>query len=307
MDGTRARQPWTHSQAALDVDIHYVEDGERGNPLVVLLHGFPEFWYSWHHQISPLAETGFHVIAPDLRGYNHSTKPTGVREYRIERLVGDVCGLIEHAGADSASVVGHDWSGGIAWELAIRRPEVLERLVVMNMPHPAAYKRELLTPEQLKKSRYVGLFLLPRLAERVARYDDYAIVDRLFREGPVNPDAFSDGDIRRYKRALDRPGALTAALNYYRALVPQFTARMVRETVPGIGLDGPATTTTVDVPTLLVWGEQDCTLSVALTEGLDQWIPDIRIERLSEASHWVQNDVPQRVNHLLVAFLGGRL
>ena len=295
--------PWTHGWAHLDsVVLHYVEAGEPENPLVVLLHGFPEFWYAWRHQIEALAAE-FHVVAPDLRGYNRSEKPVDVAAYRMNCLVDDVVDLIHYFGSESAHVAGHDWGGGIAWELAIRRPAFLDKLVVMNMPHPAAYKREVTTPEQLKKSWYVGLFILPRLPESVVQYDDYAVVERLLREDSVNSDAFTDEDVRRYKRALDRPGALTGALNYYRALVPRFTARMIRESVPGIRFDGPATTTTIDAPTLVVWGEQDRTVAVSTTEGLDQWVSDIRIERLPEASHWVQHDAPERVNELLREFL----
>ena len=303
MRRSRATDPWTHGRAMLDdIGLHYVETGEWGDPLVLLLHGFPEFWYSWRHQLPALADAGFHAVAPDLRGYNRSAKPTDVSAYRMDRLVGDVAGLIEHFGHDAAHVVGHDWGGGVAWELAIRRPAVLESLTVLNMPHPAAYKRELLTPEQLGKSWYVLLFLLPRVAEWLFRYGDFALLDRLFRDGPVNSDAFTDRDIVRYKRAFGRPGALTAALDYYRALVPDFAARMVRESLDP-RFDGPATSTVIEVPTLLLWGEQDPAVAVATTEGLDQWVPDIRIERLPETSHWVQNDAPDRVNERLVGFL----
>ena len=288
---------WTHLD---DSTLHYVETGEPGNPLVVLLHGFPEFWYAWRRQLDPLADAGFRVLAPDLRGYNRSEKPPHVGEYRMHRLVSDVAGLIRHAGTESAHVVGHDW-GGIAWELAMRRPELIEKLVVMNMPHPAAYKREILTSEQLEKSWFVLLFMLPRVAEWLVRRNDYAMFDRLLRDDPVNPDAFTDRDVRRYKQAIDRPGALTAALNYYRALVPRFVARMIRERF-GLDSDGPATSTTIEAPTLVVWGERDRAVTVATTAGLGRWIPDVRIERLP-ASHWVQNDAPERVNDLLCDFL----
>jgi pimeloyl-ACP methyl ester carboxylesterase len=281
--------PWTHREGVVNgVRLHWVEAGS--GPLVLLLHGFPEFWYSWRHQIPALAAAGFRVLAPDLRGYNLSGKPPGVASYRLETLTDDVAGLIAHAGAASAAVVGHDWGGGIAWTLAMRRPEVVRQLAVLNALHPAAFLRELRRPAQLLRSWYMFFFQLPWLPELLLRACNYALLERTLRRDPVRPGAFTEDDIRRYKKALSKPGALTAGINYYRASFRQLR-RMIRETPP------------IMVPTLLIWGERDRYLGPRLTEALERWVPGIRVERLPDASHWVQQDAPERVNALLVEFL----
>ncbi|WP_276272842.1 alpha/beta fold hydrolase [Haloarcula litorea] len=288
---------WTHETVATNgVDLHAVTAGPTDGDLVLLLHGFPEFWYSWHRQIPALAEAGYRVVAPDLRGYNRSAKPAGVSAYRVEELVADVAGLVDAAGRASAHVVGHDWGGLVAWQTAIDRPEVVDRLAVLNAPHPSAYERALRSSfSQLVRSWYVGAFQLPRLPEWAICRDDYAALERLFREQPVRPDAFSAADVERYKRALDRPGALTAAVNYYRAAFRR-NARLTL-TQGGVG------DARVAAPTLLVWGEQDGMLDPSLTEGLTRWVPDCRVERLPDASHWVQFDAPERVTDLLRSHL----
>jgi epoxide hydrolase 4 len=287
------RGPGEHGWADVGgVRLHYVQAG-RG-PLVVLLHGFPEFWYAWRHQLAALAAAGFRALAPDLRGYNESAKPPGVEAYRVERLADDIAGLIAHAGDARAHVVGHDWGGLVAWWLAMHRPDLVGRLAILNAPHPAALLRELRTPGQLLRSWYTFFFQLPALPELVLRAGDYALLGRLLRRQPARPGAFTEEDIRRYKEALSRPGALTAALNYYRAAFRHRgeQARALRPVV---------------APTLLIWGERDRYLGVRLTERLEGWVPDLRVERLPEASHWVQSDAPEQVNQLLVEFFrGGR-
>jgi pimeloyl-ACP methyl ester carboxylesterase len=277
-----------HHATVNGVRLHYVEAG--AGPLVVLLHGFPEFWYSWHHQIPPLAAAGFRVRVPDLRGYNDSDKPAGVANYRLPLLSADVAALIRAAGVERAVVVGHDWGGGIAWDVALRHPEVVERLVVLNAPHPLAFQRELRTFSQLRKSWYIFFFQLPWLPEWLIRRGNFASLERVLRQEPVRPGAFSNDDIRLYKEALARPGALTAAVNYYRAI---FQTRRWR----------PRSTPVLKAPTLLIWGERDRYLGVRLIEGLGQWVENLRVERLPDASHWVQNDAPERVNELLIGFL----
>jgi pimeloyl-ACP methyl ester carboxylesterase len=300
---------WRHETARVDgVDLHYVTvdpdpaavDHPTGDPpLVVLLHGFPEFWYAWRHQLDPLARAGYRVVAPDLRGYNRSSRPTGVDSYRPERLVADVRGLVEGLGYGRAAVVGHDWGGAVAWETAIREPDLVSRLVVLNAPHPEAYRRTLLrSPEQLLKSWYVFLFQVPWLPERLLEADDYRVVGELLTD-TVRPDAFSESDVRRYKDAMARSGSVSGAINYYRAIARESAARQVRSLLPG----AETRDATVRVPTLVVWGEQDPALSTDLLDGLDRWVPDLRIEVLPAASHWVQADQPDRVTDLLVDFL----
>ena len=293
-----ADEGWSHDTVETnDVRLHVVTAGPTDGDLVVLLHGFPEFWYAWHHQIPALAEAGYRVVVPDMRGYNCSEKPDGVSAYHIDELVGDVVGLVRAFDRETAHVVGHDWGGLVAWQTAIDRPGVVDRLAVLNAPHPSAYERALRSnPRQLGKSWYVGFFQLPGLPEWALGARDFEALERLLGDGTVRPDAFTDTDIERYKTAFGRPGVRTAALNYYRALARR-NARLTL-TQGGVG-DLP-----VRVPTLLVWGERDAALDVSLTEGLDEWVPDLRVERVPDASHWVQFDAPERVAELLVEHLG---
>jgi pimeloyl-ACP methyl ester carboxylesterase len=283
-------ETWTHREAVVNgVRLHYVEQGT--GPLVVLLHGFPEFWYSWRHQIPALAAAGFRVIAPDQRGYNISEKPPGVRSYRIEQLAADVAALIAHEGESKATVVGHDWGGAVAWSVPMLHPEAVEKLIVLNSPHPEAMIREFRRVRQLLRSWYMFFFQLPWLPEAMLRLGNYRVLERTMRSDPVRAAAFSDEDIAAYKEAMSQPGALTAGINYYRALFrrnPLETRRLVR---------------TIEAPTLLIWGERDPYLGVSLTEDMEQWVPNIRVERIADASHWVQVDAWERVNELMIGFL----
>lgn len=269
-----------------EVGLHLVEAG--AGPLVVFLHGFPEFWYSWRHQLPAVAAAGFRAVAPDLRGYNESDRPRRVADYRTARLVADVAGLIERLGGGPAVVVGHDWGGIVAWLVAMRRPDLVRGLVVMNAPHPGTFPRELRRPRQLLRSWYTFFFQLPWLPEAVLRAGDYALLGRALRRGP----AHSTGAVRRYKAAFARPGALSAAINYYRAA---FQYR--REAAEGVRpVRGPA---------LVVWGDRDPFLNPHVLDGLPEWAPDARVVRLPQAGHWVQNDAPEAVNRALLAFLAG--
>jgi epoxide hydrolase 4 len=293
----------SHEQAIINgVRLHYVEAGE--GPLVVLLHGFPEHWYAWREQIPALVAAGYRVVVPDMRGYNRSEKPHGTESYRMDEFVGDVVSLIEVCGEGRASVVGHDWGGVTAWEVAARHPEAVDRLVVLNAPHPAVYRRELRSrrSDQRKRSSYALFFQLPRLPEALFRVRGYRAIERLFREGPEDPDAFDAEEIARYKRACARPGAMTSMLNYYRAAF----RGQIRSILPGERSPDRAREERIDRPTLLIWGMRDRALSPRLTEGLERWVPDLRVERLPEASHWVQADEPDRVHELLVDFLDAR-
>jgi len=282
--------PWTHQFAPINgIRLHYVEAGS--GPLVILLHGFPEFWYSWRHQLPALAEAGFRVIAPDLRGYGESAKPRGVQAYQIELLTADVLALIHHLGYSSAHIVGHDWGGGIAWSMTMQYPAAIDRLVILNCPHPAILFRQIRQPWQLLKSWYIFFFQVPWLPECLFRLNGFAALMRTFRRDPVRPDAFSAEDVERYRHALARPGALTAAINYYRAAFRRNLGRVP----PGMKPTAQ--------PTLVIWGERDRYLDVRLLDGLNAWVPNLRVERLADASHWVQNDAPERVNPLLVEFL----
>jgi epoxide hydrolase 4 len=287
---TLEETPLTHRYVDLgDVRLHYVEAGS--GPLVVLLHGFPDFWYSWRHQIPALVQAGFHVVAPDMRGYHRSSKPPGVQAYRADLLTRDVERLIREVGAAKAVVVGHDWGAAVAWSFAMRYPALVERLVIMNVPHPARMLRALRTARQLRKSWYMFFFQLPRLPEALLRANDFATLRRLFRTDPVRRGAFSEADIERYVEAARQPGALTGGINYYRALFRQGFGRARASIRP------------IEAPVLVIWGEQDRYLGAELAEPDPALVPHARVERLPDASHWVHLDRPERVNALLLDFL----
>jgi len=286
---------------ANDVRLHVVTAGPDDGDVVVLLHGFPEFWYSWREQIPALADAGYRVVVPDMRGYNDSEKPHGVRAYRVDELVADVVALVEHYAADgdasddgaSAHVVGHDWGGAVAWSVAIREPAAVDRLGIMNAPHPGRFRELLRRPAQLRRSWYMFAFQLPGLPEFGLTRDDAAVLDEVF------GDSMSAEDRRHYRDALQRPGAAGAAVNYYRA----FMRLGVRDELPFLSPSAPTPDPTVAAPTLVVWGEDDDALLSANVDGLDRWVPDLAVERITGASHWVQVDAPERVNDALRSHL----
>jgi epoxide hydrolase 4 len=285
----------THGFADVgDVRLHYAECG-TGDELVILLHGFPEFWYSWRHQL-PVLGRRYHVIAPDMRGYNLSDKPARVQDYRIEFLVQDVVGLIRCFGKNTAAIVAHDWGAGVAWTLAQRHPEVVSRLVAMQVPPPAAWRTNF-TLRQLRHSWYMFFFQLPRLPEAWASANDFARVAKMYRETSVRRDAFTDEDIEIYKEALRRPGALTAGLNYYRANVFKSLFRGGVET-PNED-DGR-----IRVPTLFIYGEQDQAVLPETVRGISRFVDAPYNElRIPDSAHWVQNEAIAEVNEALLRFL----
>jgi pimeloyl-ACP methyl ester carboxylesterase len=271
------------------VRLHYVEAGE--GPLVVLLHGFPQFHHMWRFQIPALAEAGFRVVAPDMRGYNLSEKPEKVSDYRVELLARDVERLIRACGEESAVVVGHDWGAIVAWFVAMLHPERVEKLAILNVPHPERFPRGLLIPEQLLKSWYVFALQAPGPLGRAIERAVFARFLRDARRDPARLDAFSREDLDRYKEAMARPGALTAASNYYRALFRRNllkTRKLLRR---------------IEAPVLVIWGQNDRYLSPKLAEPDPRWVPNCRVERLPNASHWVVEDQPKQVNALLLEFL----
>jgi pimeloyl-ACP methyl ester carboxylesterase len=271
-----------------DVRLHYAEAGD--GPLVVLLHGFPEFWYGWRHQIDGLAAAGFRVVAPDMRGYNLSSKPDGVAAYDLDRLAADVRDLIAERGEERACVAGHDWGGATAWSVAMNHPDAVARLAILNAPHPRRLLDALRRPDQLARSWYMGAFQLPWLPERLVRADGWRFL-RFGFEHDARPGAFSRDDIERYVEAWSQPGAITAMINYYRALPRQSPTRAVARIRP------------VLAPTRVIWGEQDRYLSSALAEPPRDDVPNLdRVVRLPESSHWVQHDEPARVTELLAEF-----
>ena len=271
------------------VRLHYVEAGS--GPLLLLLHGFPDFWYSWRYQIPVLARAGFHVVAPDMRGYNLSDKPRGWRSYAADHLAGDIAGLIAHFGAERAHVVGHDWGAAVTYMTAMQHPQLVDRVGILNVPHPRRMLEGLRRPRQLLRSWYMFFFQIPWLPETLAPRGDFGLWRRVLKADA--PAAFSDADLDRYVEAWSQPGAVESMLNYYRAALRQSPRR---------ALDRMSV---IEAPLLVIWGEQDRALGSELAEPDPKWVPKARVERLPEASHWVQLDAPERVNELLVDFLKG--
>lgn len=265
--------------------LHYVSAG--AGPLVVLLHGFPEFWYSWRALIPALAQRR-RVVALDMRGYNLSDTPT--HGYDVATLSSDIRAVIAALGERQADIIGHDWGGAIAWVFAIREPDYVRRLVILNAPHPGPMLRELRDPRQLRRSAYIGFFQFKGLAERTIAANEYAMIWRTFRSADPDSAWLSDEDIQRYVAAISRPGALTAALSYYRQLV--------RRGPIALGV-----ARIIHAPTLVLWGEQDPYLGVHLLDGLNAWAPDLRIVRFADAGHWLNQQLPEAVNAQIVAFL----
>ena len=270
------------------IRFHVVEAG-RG-PLVLLLHGFPEFWYAWRAQIPVLAEQ-FRVVAPDLRGYNLSDKPADGYDYAT--LTRDVAELIVALGEERAFVVGHDWGGVVAWGAAALYPRRVARLAVLNAPHPGAYQRELRrNPRQMLKSWYIGFFQVPRLPELLLGRRHAAPIGQMFRDSSVEPDRFSNADLAAYRRAASRPGAVPAMLAYY------------RQVGRSLGQQLEMSERRIAAPTLLIWGVRDVALVPELTEDLDRWVTDLRVARVADAGHWVQHERPALVNRLLLEHFG---
>jgi epoxide hydrolase 4 len=269
-----------------DVRLHYVEAGS--GPLIVLLHGFPEFWFGWRLQIPPLAAAGFRVVAPDMRGYNLSSRPTDVAAYAGDRLAADVRGLIRELGAESALLVGHDWGGTAAWTTAMNHPEVVDRLVILDAAHPRSLEKGLRNPRQLRKSWYFFFFALPALPERVVRSRHWRFLRRFLRA--ARP-AYTPQDIERYVEAWSQPAAASGMINYYRASVRGSAKGVKAEIRP------------IKAPTLVIWGQQDGYLGRGVRQPDPADVPGLdRVEELPGASHWVHHDEPERVTQLLVDF-----
>lgn len=281
-------ETWSHRDLITNgIRMHYVTQGE--GPVVVLLHGFPEFWYSWRYQVPFLAEHGYKAVAPDLRGYNDSDKPR--IGYDLPTLLGDIAGLIKGLGQERAVIVGHDWGGVLAWLFAAYYPEMTERLIVLNAPHPLAMEREVRQLRQLRKSWYVFVFQLPWLPEYMLLRNNANEVGRMLNGAALQKSAFPREVTAKYQEAMSKPGAMTAALNYYRQLSRPSTHRFSKRTPR------------ITAPTLLIWGEHDIALDIGLTYDLEQWVENIQVERLPDSGHWVQQEQPDKVNQLMLEFL----
>jgi pimeloyl-ACP methyl ester carboxylesterase len=271
------------------IRLHVVQAGPKSGIPVVLLHGFPEFWYGWRHQIPALVEAGCRVIVPDQRGYNLSDKPNGVKAYNVYTLAKDIVGLIDALGYEKVNLVGHDWGAIVAWVLANQYPERLHRLSIMNAPHPAVMRRFLRRDfEQIRRSWYVFFFQLPWIPEAGMQRDNWrGAVSALRGSGKIH--TFTNEDIEKYKEAWSQPGAMTSMINWYRAVIRH---------MPKLP-DDPR----IKVPTLMMWGMKDFALSHRMARPSMDYVDEGNLILFPEATHWVQHDAAEEVNHYLVDFI----
>ena len=267
-----------------------IDECGEGLDIALCLHGFPESRLSWRHQLPVLAGLGWHAVAPDLRGYGDSSRPARQSDYHIDHLVADAAAIFDALGARRRLLVAHDWGALIAWMFAIRQARPLDGLVIMNVPHPVVFNDVLRTSwAQKRKSWYVAFFQLPKLPEVLLGADKARGIGKAFTNSAVNKANFPPEIIDEYRANASQPGALTAMINYYRANFP--------------GILGDEAVPVIETPTLMVWGEQDIALDIALTKGYGPFVSDFSLVRLPEASHWVQQDAPEAVNAALSDWL----
>lgn len=283
---TILEETWQHNYIVSNgVRLHYVTQGQ--GPLMLMLHGFPEFWYSWRHQIPEFAKD-YKVVAIDLRGYNDSDKPAEPSAYVMSEFIKDIEGVIQGLGYDRCVLVAHDWGGAIAWCFAYAHPEMLEQLIVLNMPHPAKFTEGLRTLEQLRRSWYIFFFQLPILPEICLQAFDYELIGKAFKDMAINKSAFTPEDIEAYKDAAAKRGALTAMVNYYRNILGDWLQKEWN---------------LLNVPTLMIWGEEDTALGKELTYGTSEFVSNCQIKYIPNCSHWVQQEQPELVNQYMREFL----
>lgn len=275
------------------IQLHYMEEGE--GELVILLHGFPEFWYSWRKQI-PVISKKYRVVAPDMRGYNLSDKPGSIQDYKIDILAKDIADLVSALGEKKAIIVGHDWGGAVAWVVATLYPEVVSKLAVLNIPHPAEMKKALMgfNMAQWKKSYYIFLFQLPVLPEYFIGRDLKGFFEKAFTSFAPNGSTpnVTDAEIAKYAEAYSQSGALRSAINYYRATFRQ--------------LGGLNVTGKLQMPVLMIWGEKDIALGKELTYNTKDYCEQLEVIYDPGSGHFIQHDNPELVNGKLMEFFGKR-
>jgi len=266
-----------------------------GDRLALCLHGFPECAYSWRYQFPVLARLGYRVWAPNLRGYGNTDSPRNVADYAIDVLVEDVAGLIRASGAKEVVLIAHDWGGILAWMLAMRHPALIHRLVICNLPHPACFLRELKRPIQFLRSWYMLLFQIPLLPEAILGFHQAYGVGRMFLGTTRDRSRFPKEVVDVYRRNACRPGALTAMIHWYRALLRGGGWRQFA---------GP-TYPKIETPTLFLWGTDDVALSIRTTYGTEEYVSNLTFRALPGVSHWVQQEAPEAVNSILETWLTG--
>ena len=271
------------------IRLHTAVAGPEDGELVVLLHGFPEFSYGFHHQMEALAASGYRVVAPDQRGYHLSDKPEQIEDYTINKLSDDIAGLIEAFGETSAIVIGHDWGGAVAWHLAAAKPEYVKKLIAINIPHPVAMPRVFMkNPLQWLKSSYMAFFQLPEVPEKLMAANDFESMKQAMK-GTARPDAFTDQELERYKDAWSQPGALTGMLNWYRAIRKGSLLQMPKAPMR--------------MPVRIIWGLGDQFLSPMLATESLKFCENAELVWVGEATHWVHHEQPEIVNRLIKEFL----
>jgi pimeloyl-ACP methyl ester carboxylesterase len=276
------------------IRLHAIQSGPADGPLLILLHGFPEFWYGWQRHIAPLAQAGFHVLVPDQRGYNLSDCPKGISSYSTEKLVADVIGLIDASGREKAFLAGHDWGAAVAWETALRYPQRLEKLAILNVPHLDVMLRFLRSDfQQMRKSWYIFFFQLPWLPEALLRAGNYNGAAQMLVRSAL-PNTFTPEDISEYKKAWSQPGALTGMINWYRAAFGRG--------LPGLWSSTKSSPRRVAVPTLILWGKNDAALSDKMAQPSLDLCDDGQLVFFENATHWVQHDEAKAVTHHLLEF-----
>lgn len=272
----------------------------EGDRFVLLLHGFPENKYSWRFQLPMLAKLGYTAWAPNLRGYGQSTRPTGRSAYNLDFLMQDVAGLIAAAKQEreykEVVLIGHDWGGAISWGVAIQNRTPIDKLVIANVPHPALFRQYVSTPTQLRRSWYIFCAQLPWLAESYLVADGAQRIGRAFYEAAIDKTNFSEADLAVFQNAAQKPGALTAMLNYYRANL--FSKSALQISAPHVS--------PIDTPTLMIWGERDTALGKELTYGTERYVRQLTMRYIPNASHWVQQECPRVFNALLESYLIGK-
>jgi pimeloyl-ACP methyl ester carboxylesterase len=284
-----------HAEAEVNgVRLHYAAAGTGS--LVMFVHGFPEFWYEWRRQLVDFGRDHL-AVAPDMRGYNLSSRPTDLEDYVVPKLIEDIRGLAEHLGHRRFTLVAHDWGGAVAWAFAMAHPGMLERAVLINAPHPAVFARLLRDdPAQQKASQYMLLFRSPQ-AEEVLSADGHQALRLAL--GDVWERRFTDEDRRMYLEAWSRPGGLTGGLNWYRA------ARVGPPSgdAPAGSLIDPARLPVIDVPTLVIWGEQDRALTIGNLDGLDKHVRHLTVTRVPDGTHWVVHEQPELITREIRNFM----
>ena len=264
--------------------IHVVEDGPSSGPPVLLLHGFPETWWSWRHQIPELVKAGFHVLAMDLRGYGDSAKNG---PYDLDTASADVLGVLDHFGIEKTALVGHDWGGVLGWYLSSNHADRFSRFAVINAPHGAVFRKALKKFRQLKRSWYIFVFQVPWLGERMITRNNGALIPRAIRGSTADRNAISREDVEPFREALMKPGAATAMLGWYRAAA-KFKGRAGD----------------VNIPVKLIWGMNDTALGYEdCAVGTEKYVPQLEIKQLEGLGHFCHEESPSRVTPEILAFL----